>query len=98
MKHDMFKEETQQDVKTSHLHLLIPIGVTSTEGTAGYPSLVQFLLESCNLLQALRLTDHLLHTLSLGIGQFDADSLVGLASRGGGARGIERPGLDAHDL
>lgn len=93
----MFKEETRQDVKTSHLHLLIPIGVTSTDRTAGYPSLVQFLFQSCDLLQALRFTNHPLHALSFRIGEFNTDRLVG-CSGGRSAGRIECPGLDTHDL
>lgn len=85
----------------SRLHLITLFFIRHLHRAGRDASLVQLLLQPRNLLQALRLADHLLDALLLLLRQLDADGLLawrGAFGPGRGGRHIEGARLDAHDL
>lgn len=88
---------------TSRLHLITLFFFIrrALHGAGRDASLVQLLLQPGNLLQALRLADHLLDALLLLFRQLDSDGLLawrGAFGTGRGGRHVEGARLDAHDL
>lgn len=87
-----------RDTQQLFLHL-----ISTPSRTPRYPPLIQFLLQSRNLLQALRTSNQRFHPLLLFIRQFDAVGFVACTSgavgeRRGGGWDVEGAGFDAGDL
>lgn len=83
----------------SHSHVLVSICILPCpKRTARYPSLVQFLLQPCDLLQTLCFPDHLLHAFPLAGCQLYPDGLVSGCPLSRSSGNVECPRLDPLDL